>query len=412
MKLLVMGLGFVGLTTALGFADKGFEVYGYDIDITHSGKIANGEVPFFEPGLPGALKRNLGRTFKVISHANESIPAADAVFFCVGTPCDENGKADLQYLKSGIDHIAGKMVPRCLLVVKSTIPPTTTQKEIIPYVRSKGIKCHVAVNPEFLREGWCWQDFTEPDRIVCGMEDNDPAGQKLLREIYEPFHAPIHFVTPNTAEFIKYLSNSLLASLVSFSNEMSMAAEAAGDISIGNAFKILREDSRLAGSGIAHYIYPGCGYGGYCLPKDTVALIHNAEENGFEPNILKEVVRLNENMPRLTAEKIISKTESRSDSIGILGLSFKPNSDDVRDSPAARILKELLAEGYSDIRVYDPVANTRFKEAYGLPVTYCQSKEEVCESCQVAALVTVWAEFKHINKKYPDIKWVDCRYFL
>lgn len=412
MTILIIGLGFVGLTTALGFADKGFQVFGYDIDQAHSDKIAKGEAPFLEPGVQEALDRTLDSSFIIVENPDQAAAGADIIFFCVGTPCDESGKADLQYLKSGIDSVVGKIKPQCLLTIKSTVPPGTTQNEMIPYVRSKRLDCSVAVNPEFLREGWCWQDFTEPDRIVCGIDDSDANGKKLLKELYLPFQSPIHFVTPNTAEFIKYLSNSLLASLISFSNEMAAIAESAGNVSIGDAFKILHEDNRLRGAGIAHYIYPGCGYGGYCLPKDTAALIENARGNGFEPKILREVVQLNETMPEQAAGKIIRRTKSKSDRIGILGLSFKPNSDDVRDSSAAKIIRELLVEGYSDICVYDPVANRNFEELYRLPVNYYPSKEEVCAVCPVVALVTVWSEFREINKAYPDVEWVDCRYFL
>ena len=412
MTIVIIGLGFVGLTTALGFADKGFKVYGYDINKSHTDKIANGEVPFLEKGLPEALNRNLGSNFIVLRNINELAVDPNIVFFCVGTPCDESGRADLKYLKSAIDSIFDKVNPQCLLVVKSTVPPGTTKNEVVPYVRSKGLVCSIAVNPEFLREGRCWQDFMEPDRIVCGINDNAQDIRKLLNEIYTPFDAPIHFVTPNTAEFIKYLSNSMLASLISFSNEMAAAAEAAGDISIGEAFKILHEDNRLSDSGISQYIYPGCGYGGYCLPKDTVALIQSAKGNGFTPKILQEVVQLNESMPRLTAEKIIRKTKSKADKIGILGLSFKPNSDDVRDSSAAKIIKALHEEGYWNISVFDPVANCNFDKEYKLPINYCSSIEEVCVSSSVVALVTIWSEFKDINKKYPDVEWVDCRYFL
>ncbi|GHU41363.1 UDP-glucose 6-dehydrogenase [Clostridia bacterium] len=412
MTILIVGLGFVGLTTALGFADKGFQVFGYDSNRTHSDKIHSGEVPFVEPGLPEALGRNLGANFKVVENMDEFTAKADIVFLCVGTPCDESGRADLNDLKSGIDSIADKVNAEGLLVIKSTVPPGTTQKEIIPYVRTHGLKASVAVNPEFLREGWCWSDFTKPDRIVCGIDEGRVIARTLLSELYAPFDAPMHFVTPNTAEFIKYLSNSLLANLISFSNEMAGIAVAAGDVSLGEAFKILHEDNRLSGAGINSYIYPGCGYGGYCLPKDTTALIQSAKSNGFEANILQEVVTLNESMPRLTAEKIIRKTKDKTDKIGILGLSFKPNSDDVRYSPAAKIIEQLLVFGYQNIYVYDPVANDKFKEYYKFPLHYCPTKEDVCSICSVVALVTIWREFKGINKIYPHIVWEDCRYFL
>ena len=411
MKILVVGAGFVGLTTALGFADKGHRVFAYDTNLLHSQKISKGEIPFFEKGLPEALERNLGTNFTILQNIDEK-QNVDIVFFCVGTPCNEEGKADLQYLRSAIEKVIVKINEDCLLVIKSTIPPGTTEREVIPFIRALGYKNEVVMNPEFLREGYCWKDFTEPDRIVCGMDTNNEDIKEIMSKLYAPFKAPIHFVTFSTAEFIKYLSNSLLAALISFSNEMAIIAENTGNISVGWAFKILHEDNRLKDAGISHYIYPGCGYGGYCLPKDTVALIQNAKDNGFMPSILQEVVLLNKNMPKITAEKIAKRAKKKTDRIGILGLSFKPNSDDVRDSSAGKIINELILQGYSNIYAYDPVANKKFEEAYAFPIYYCLSKEEVCKNCSIVAIVTVWNEFKEINEQYSDIEWIDCRYFL
>ena len=412
MNISVIGLGFVGLTTALGFADKGFNVKGYDIDAERSAKIMNGIVPFLEPGLDEALKRTNGKEFTVVSDVENAAKNADVIFFCVGTPCDDEGKADLKYLFSAIDSVINTVSCECVFVIKSTVPPGTTSKEIIPFIRKKNNTISIANNPEFLREGYCWNDFIKPDRIVCGCDENDTSAIALLKTIYVLFNAPIHFVTPNTAEFIKYLSNSLLASLISFSNEMSLIADAAGDVNIAKAFKILHQDKRLDGSGIIHYIYPGCGYGGYCLPKDTVALSANAKVNGFVPRILDGVISLNDEMPHLTAEKIKRNLKDKNEKIGILGLSFKPNSDDVRDSPAAKIIKILLADGYKNIFVYDPEAIDNFKQNYKFDLNYSESKEEVCEICDCIAIITIWKEFKEINIKYPAKQFVDCRYFL
>lgn len=412
MKILVVGLGFVGLTTALGLADKGFKVWGYDINRLHVEKIQRGIIPFKENTLPEVLNRTLDSEFCVLKDIEELDIIPDAVFFCVGTPCDDTGNADLQYLKRAIEDVIKKIDETTLLIIKSTVPPGTVKNEVIPYVRSLGYRNCVVVNPEFLREGYCWKDFTKPDRIVCGIDVNDSRSEKVLREIYEPFQAPIHFVTENTAEFIKYLSNSLLATLISFSNEMAAVAENAGEIAIGEAFKILHEDERLKDAGISHYIYPGCGYGGYCLPKDTKALIQKSRSNGYAPKILQEVVSLNENIPKSIVTRINKVVEGKNEKIGVLGLSFKPNSDDVRESSAAKIINELLLDGYKEIYVYDPVANDNFNEVYDFPINFCSSKEEVCDLCTIVILVTIWSEFRAIDKKYPNIKWVDCRYFL
>lgn len=411
MTILVIGMGFVGLTAALGFAEKGFSVFGYDIDPKRSETIRSGHVPFLEPELQEALERHLNERFEVLAGIEDLPTEPDCVFFCVGTPCDETGAADLLYLNDAASAVSSKC-SASLFVVKSTIPPGTTERVFLPRLRAAGITNSVVVNPEFLREGKCWSDFIHPDRIVCGLEAGDTRAEKMLSAIYAPFYAPLHFISRSTAEFIKYLSNCFFANQISFSNEMALVAEAVGSIDVGTAFRILHEDSRLDGAGVCHYLYPGCGYGGYCLPKDTMAMLQNARSNGYEPSILAATVRLNESMPRLSAEKILRRMKNLDETIGILGLSFKPDSDDVRDSSAAKIIAELVEAGCRNIRAYDPVANENFACSYRLPVRYCNSAEELCESCRTVALVTAWTEFADMNKRYPAVNWIDCRYFF
>ncbi|MED0982068.1 nucleotide sugar dehydrogenase [Bacillus paramycoides] len=410
MRIAVFGLGFVGLTTALGFADKGFSVYGYDINKERCAEISGGKVPFFEPGLDDALARNLGKTFTLVNSAVDAAYKSDICFFCVGTPSLPDGSADLEHLLFAIDRVLETVSQVCVLVVKSTIPPGTLSERVTPHVRAKGANNPVVVNPEFLREGRCWADFMNTDRIVCGVTDD--AAKSVLAELYLPFGAPLHFVEPNTAEFIKYLSNSLLAALISYSNEMALLADAVGGIETARAFRILYEDSRFAGAEINTYIYPGCGYGGYCLPKDTAALDAVALKRGFTPRILEGVISLNNEMPELTAQKIARAAGKKTEKIGILGLSFKPGSDDVRDSPAVKIIRALIRDGYVNIYTYDPLAMREFQNAYRLSITYCESAHEVCEICGTVALVTAWEEFKGIDKTFSDTRFVDCRYFL
>ncbi|MDR0197197.1 MAG: nucleotide sugar dehydrogenase [Oscillospiraceae bacterium] len=410
LNIAVFGLGFVGLTTALGFADKGFSVRGFDINESRRVEISRGKLPFFEPGLDGALARNLGKTFAATDTAEEAAKTSDVCFFCVGTPANADGSADLTHLLSAMDGALAVTAETCVLVVKSTVPPGTLAKRVEPYIREKGRGNPVAANPEFLREGYCWEDFVNPDRIVCGVTDK--AARELLSRLYESFGAPVRFVSPSTAEFIKYLSNTLLATLISYSNEMSLIANAVGDIEIANAFHILHEDKRLAGAGIDAYIYPGCGYGGYCLPKDTLALKAVSQANGVKPRSLGEVIALNNKMPEHTAQRIIDAAENNDAKIGILGLSFKPGSDDVRDSSAAKIIKILKEKGYGNIYGYDPLAIDEFRRVYGTDITCCSSANELCGTCDVVAVVTAWEEFKGLDKAFPNVKWVDCRYFL
>jgi UDPglucose 6-dehydrogenase len=419
LRIGVFGLGFVGLTTALGFAEKGFTVRGFDRDPLRLGTIAGGRVPFLEPGLDAALRRRLGKGFQAVESAAEAAEASDVLMFCVGTPCGERGKADLGQLFAALDSVFpvledGK--PR-VLVIKSTVPPGTTADEIIPAIRKKVPDEHglmVANNPEFLREGKCWDEFIHPDRIVCGLETREAAG--ILRELYGPFNAPLHFVSLNTAEFIKYLSNTMLATLISYANELSLIADKTGGIDTARAFHILHEDKRLKGSGIASYLYPGCGYGGYCLPKDTQAMAENAHARGIEPGILRAVMSVNDGMPAFFVEKIKTAAAAAADTpaaIGILGLSFKPESDDVRDSPAAKILKLLLAEGYTRLCAFDPVANEPFAARYRFPhVRYLSRAEEVCAACAVLAVVSAWKEFTDLPAAFPGKTWIDARYCM
>jgi UDPglucose 6-dehydrogenase len=412
----IFGLGFVGLTTSLGFAEKGFRTRGFDIDLKRRETITNGYLPFLEPGLDTVLRHYLGREFLISQSATETAKESDIIFFCVGTPCGKNGRADLRYLFSALDNILPVIQdekPR-ILVIKSTVPPGTTQNEIIPHIRTKWdfdeTKLMIANNPEFLREGKCWEDFINPDRIVCGVENEKTTG--ILQELYNPFNAPLYFVSLNTGEFIKYLSNTLLASLISFSNEMSIIADRVGNVDTGKAFRILHEDKRLRGSGINAYIYPGCGFGGYCLPKDTQAMAENARSAGFEPGILREVIKTNDGMPEFFAKKI--KATAQPDTpIGILGLSFKPESDDVRESQAAKIIKLLLADGYTNLYAYDPSSNASFDEMYRLPhVRYLSSAKAVCGAGTVLVVVTAWEEFKNLQLTFPSKTWIDCRYFI
>jgi len=414
MQIGIFGLGFVGLTTALGFAEKGFKVRGYDIDINKLDKISCGNLPFLEPGLDEALERNLNKTFFPVRDAAEAANESDVIFFCVGTPCGENGRADLTYLFSALDSILPVLTggKHRVLVIKSTVPPGTAQDDVIPYLQKKGIYdfCHLSNNPEFLREGKCWEDFIQPDRIVCGT--NNEKAAEIIKTIYQPFNAPVHIVSLNTGEFVKYLSNTMLASMISFSNEMSMIADYIGDINTGKAFRILHEDKRLKDSGIASYLYPGCGYGGYCLPKDTQAMAAKAKQHGILPRMLNEVISVNEKMPAFFMEKI-KKTVNKDKNIGILGLSFKPDSDDVRDSASAKIISLLLKEGFTNINAYDPAANEAFELLYKFNnVRYLSSKKELCEKSDLVVLVTAWSDFKNLRNEYPDKQWIDCRYFL
>lgn len=303
----VFGLGFVGLTTALGFAETGCKVFGIDVDTERKGFLREGTVPFHEPHMEEVLRKHTGQSFFVTDDIPAAIAESAYVFYCVGTPYGADGSADLTYLFSAIDSTLDAVHDEKfrVLVTKSTIPPSTTAEKILPYIKGKGGKAEhlgVANNPEFLREGHCWEDFMEADRIVLGV--NDETSKTLLTELYEPMGIPIKCVSHSTGEFIKYLSNTLLATLISYSNEMAQAADAFGGIETAEAFRILHMDKRWNHCNMSSYVYPGRGYGGYCLPKDTSAFYAQAAEKGFDAQILKQVIRTNTDRPARIAEKI------------------------------------------------------------------------------------------------------------
>lgn len=436
----VFGLGFVGLTTALGLAETGCRVFGIDVDAERKGSLRNGVVPFHEPHMEVILKKHLNSSFIVTDNISQAVKESTYIFYCVGTPYGADGSADLTYLFSAIDNTLDAVQDKKfrVLVTKSTIPPSTTAEKILPYIKGKGDKSEyigIANNPEFLREGHCWKDFMEADRIVLGV--NDERSEHLLIELYKPMGIPIKCVTHSTGEFIKYLSNTLLATLISYSNEMAQAAETFGGIEIAEAFRILHMDKRWNGCDMTSYVYPGCGYGGYCLPKDTSAFYAQAAEKGFEAQILKQVIHTNTERPKRIAERIAdclsrctglketekgigSNAECRVDikpskdtgTVGILGLSFKPGSDDVRDTPAMKIIVQLKKLGCKDIIGYDPIAADEFRRRYpDAEIHYADSLQEAYDKADVLAIVTAWEEFRDIQK-FGDKKIIDCRYML
>lgn len=412
----VFGLGFVGLTTGLGFAEKGNIVYGYDIDKERNENIAKGNIPFMEPMLDKILEKNLNSNFVVTNSPQYCVKESDFIFICVGTPFSNNGNTNLEYIFNAVDEILTDFEDnkKRVIVVKSTVPPSTTKNKLIPYINEKydfkGRNLLIANNPEFLREGKCWNDFINPDRIICGVEDI--IAKNMLEDLYKNFEAPFFGVTFNTAEFIKYLSNTLLATMISFSNEMSIVADLIGDINIKDSFNILHMDKRWDNCNMKSYVYPGCGYGGYCLPKDSKSLFYHSKNLGYEPKILENVIKINENMSKYMSDKIISFIEPK-DKIAILGLSFKPGSDDVRESPAAKIIECLSCEGYTNIIAYDPIAIDQFQKYYQYDyIQYCDNLNETCEGADCLVVVTSWEEFNEISSKYSSKKLFDLRYFL
>lgn len=416
MVITVFGLGFVGLTTALGFAEIGHKVYGIEVNKQRFDTIASGKLPFMEPGMDEALTRHLNNNFIPCTDLKAAIAESDCVYYCVGTPYGQDGQADLTYLYTAVEQTLTEINDDKfrVLVTKSTIPPSTTSTKIIPFVEKKGFKVGeklgIANNPEFLREGYCWDDFMNADRIVLGVSDK--RSEEILKNIYTNMDVPVFCVSLNTGEFIKYLSNTLLATLISYSNEMSVIADTIGGIDTANAFRILHMDKRWGNCNMKSYVYPGCGYGGYCLPKDTNALYAVTKTAGFDAQILKNVIATNDNMPEYIADRIVKAAgDDKNVKIGILGLSFKPKSDDTRDAPSAKIIRELNSRGYKNIIGYDPVAMPEFQAYYKYEYTCAESRDECIDRSDILVIATAWKEFAELPK-LTNKAIVDCRYML
>jgi UDPglucose 6-dehydrogenase len=409
----VFGLGFVGLASALAFAEKGFNVVGYDTNAERVDMLRAGKLPFHEPGLDEALVRHLGNKFTIADIPQDAVRNADIVYFCVGTPQGNDGAADLSHLSGAIAQaLAGQSKERFrVLVTKSTIPPGTTSEKIAPLVESLGwrvgLEVGVANNPEFLREGSAWQDVFTDDRIVIGVEDERSA--KMLERLYADFGAPVSLVSWNTGEFVKYISNTLFATLISYSNDVSRIADAIGGIDLKRAFSVLHQDRRWFGSPCnvaTHYIYPGCGFGGYCLPKDVAALKAQGSAKGYDSPILAATLQVNQDIKEYVTDKVAARAVAGKP-IGVLGLSFKEGSDDVRETPSKAIIEMLIAKGFS-IVAHDPIANAEFKREYpNLPVTCVDSIDEVLELSGITVILTAWSDFKAVAE-HPSV--IDFRY--
>lgn len=412
----VIGLGFVGLTTALGFCSKGYKVYGIEIDKTKLNLIKGNKIPFLEPHLEDALQEYNGNIFFPTDNLKEAVENSEYIFLCVGTPCDTYGAANLSYIFRAIQdtvRFINKNIYK-VLIIKSTVPPSSTKEKIKPFIENLGFivgeNIGLVSNPEFLREGYSWKDFINPDRVVIGQLDEKSG--LLVENLYKVFNAPTIRVSLNTAEFIKYLSNTLLAAMISFSNDMSICADTIGDINISKAFRILHMDKRWYGNPAAmkNYIYPGCGFGGYCLPKDTQALYSQTMEKGYKSTVLESILNVNEKIKEYIVDKILKETK-KGDYIGILGLAFKPDSDDVRETPSKYIIDMLLQRGYRHIVVYDPNANSNFAAMYNLPIEYEENMIKVVNKAENIIILTAWDEFKEnrdllLNKKIFDFRYI------
>ena len=396
-KICVVGVGYVGLVTGTCFADLGHQVICVDVDSAKIEKLRQGIMPIYEPGLEEMVRRNAqANRLDFSTSYEEGLADAEFAFIAVGTPQGSGGEADLQYVRSAAEGIAQAMERPLIIVNKSTVPIGTGDwvADIVRRHQSEPVEFWVVSNPEFLREGSAISDFMYPDRIVLGSLDAEAAAQ--VAQLYLSLRAPIMITDLRTAEMIKYASNAFLATRISFINEISSICEALGadvkEVAIGMGY-----DKRIG----PDFLDAGIGYGGSCFPKDVQALAHMAAVHGCHPQLLRAVMDINRDQRRQVVHKLRELLGTLDEKvIGILGLAFKPNTDDMRESPAIEVIHLLQSEG-AIIRAYDPVAMVN-AELYLHDVILCQDVYKVAEGADALVVVTDWNEFKHLS--LPKIK--------
>jgi UDPglucose 6-dehydrogenase len=400
MKIVVVGTGYVGLVTGTCFAEVGIEVVCVDVD---SGKIENlrkGILPIYEPGLEELVTRNVeaGRLHFSTSLA-ESIVGSQVVFIAVGTPPGEDGRADLKYVLGVGREIGQHLTEYCVVVTKSTVPVGTSHKvkaEIAEGLkqRNQEIEFDVASNPEFLKEGAAIDDFLKPDRIVVGVESQK--AEDIMRRLYKPFLLnghPIIFMDIPSAEMTKYAANAMLATKISFMNDIANLCELVG-ADVNWVRKGIGSDPRIGNK----FIYPGIGYGGSCFPKDVVALVKTGKENGYDLRILQAVADVNNDQKQVLYNKVLKhfNGQLKGKIFAVWGLSFKPKTDDIREAPSLVIIQSLLKAG-ANVKAYDPVAMHETKKVLGEEITYTKDPYDALIDSDALLIATEWPEFRSPN---------------
>lgn len=398
MRIAVIGTGYVGLVSGTCFAEMGNKVTCVDVNSEKIEKLKQGVIPIYEPGLEEVVQSNLAKTLFFTTDLAEAIKDAEIAFIAVGTPMGDDGSADLQYVLSVAQAIGETMKGELIVVDKSTVPVGTADKvrttvQAALDKRGMNYKFHVVSNPEFLKEGKAIQDFMKPDRVVIGA-DSEEAFTKM-KALYSSFFLQNErFITMDirSAEMTKYAANTMLATKISFMNEIANICERVGaDV---NKVRIgIGSDSRIGYS----FIYPGCGYGGSCFPKDVLALKKLAEEVDYKAELIESVDNVNNRQKIVIAQKVVAKygEDLSGRTFAVWGLSFKPETDDMREAPAIYIIKELIKHG-AKVQAYDPKAVHEAKICYlkDIPVTYVDSKYEALKGADALLLLTEWKEFR------------------
>jgi UDPglucose 6-dehydrogenase len=400
MKIVVIGTGYVGLVTGTCFAETGLTVVCIDVDSKKIENLQNGIVPIYEPGLDNMIDRNFKRKRLFFSTSiKDNLIEADVIFIAVGTPPDEDGSADLKNVLEVAKEIGKYMDHYLVVVTKSTVPvgtaiqvKTVIQEELNK--RGSKLTFDVASNPEFLKEGNAIEDFMKPDRIVIGVESN--ITESLMQKLYKPFLLnghPLIFMDIPSAEMTKYAANAMLATKISFINDISNLCEIVG-ADVNMVRKGIGSDSRIG----TKFIYPGVGYGGSCFPKDVKALIKTAKDNNYPLRILNAVEEVNEFQKTILYNKIKKnyKDDIKGKTFGIWGLSFKPQTDDIREAPSLVMIKKLLSSG-ALVKVYDPVAMKETQRLMGDSIFYAKDQNEACVDVDALIIITEWSEFRLPN---------------
>jgi UDPglucose 6-dehydrogenase len=397
----IIGTGYVGLVTGACFADLGQKVICIDKDKEKIEKLKKGKVPIYEPGLSAMVKKNIqqGKLF-FENNLTEPIQNSKIIFICVGTPSARNGKADLSFIENAAQEIGENIKEPKIIVAKSTVP-VGTGKNLIAKIISKYWKGNfeVASNPEFLREGTGVSDFLNPDRIIIGV--NSSKAGKILLELYKKINCPKIVTTLESAEMIKYASNAFLATKISFINEIANLCESA-DADVEEVAKGVGSDKRIG----EHFLKPGIGWGGSCFPKDVKALRQMAGANGYNFRLLKSTIEANNYQRKRIIEKIkdlFSNREIKNKTVAVLGLAFKANTDDIRESAAIEIIKKLQ-KASAKIKTYDPKAMENAKKILNNKIKFYNSPYETAKNADILLIATEWDEFKKLNwQKIKDL---------
>lgn len=417
MNIAIVGTGYVGLVSGACFSEMGINVTCVDIDEKKIQKLKDGVMPIYEPGLDGLVERNVkaGR-LRFTTELTSCLDDVEVVFSAVGTPPDEDGSADLKYVLEVARTVGRNIKKHVVLVTKSTVPVGTSKKvraAIQEELDKRGadIEFDVASNPEFLKEGAAIKDFMAPDRVVVGVESE--RARKLMEKLYRPFTLngyPILMMDVPSAEMTKYAANAMLATRISFMNDIANLCERVG-ANVDNVRKGMGTDSRIG----SRFLYAGCGYGGSCFPKDVKALVHTGIENDYHMQVIEAVEAVNEKQKFIVFEKLYKAFDGnlKGKTIALWGLSFKPETDDMREAPALVVIDQLLKAG-AIVKAFDPIAMEECKRRVGDVIIYCKDMYEAVIDADAVALLTEWKQFRMpswaiIHKAMNDFVVVDGR---